>query len=370
NDGKKVLAGAYQKRVFTSDDYGQTWTERKPAGNQNKNWATGAVSANGMTMLVGDSSGRLYRSLNGGVNWQETQAAGNYDMNWMSSDISSDGTKMVAATYNNGAIYYSADSGQTWTNISHYYFGSNFWNIVAINDDGSRIIAGVQNGQLYAFDYTGTTGYPGPFNLTTIEVFGPFNRLWRSISMSPDGKKILAASGDLDDGTLFYSTNSGDDWVKLWPVLGKYWNTVSMSNDGTKMLAAEFSGKLYYSTNSGNNWVEMRPEGLNLSTWFAVNVSGDGNKLMSSTYGTIPKGRMYRYINAQNGSSSSVIKQKSDPVYKKALPLDGKNIKKSSFMKVFEYVKASVFDNEKEVNKDKIGMVSHLINWWKNLNIF
>ncbi len=70
----------------------------------------------------------------------------------MSVASSADGTKLVAVVQN-GQIYTSTDSGFTWTPRD----SDRNWKSVASSSDGTKLVAGVDGGPIYTF--------PGPTSL-------------------------------------------------------------------------------------------------------------------------------------------------------------------------------------------------------------
>jgi len=70
------------------------------------------MSQDGSKMLAGVYGERLYYSSDSGTTWTEVRPAG-YDGYWNSVAMSSDGTKMLVGSYNR--LYYSSDSGTSWT---------------------------------------------------------------------------------------------------------------------------------------------------------------------------------------------------------------------------------------------------------------
>jgi prepilin-type N-terminal cleavage/methylation domain-containing protein len=134
-DGTKLIAGEYPGKLYTSSDFGSSWTAR---GTSNW-WNDIAMSNNGSkaVAVVGGTGGNIYTSSDSGATW--TLQAGAPAASWNAVASSSDGTKLVAAQYNNGYIYTSTDSGVTWT--AQTAAGGRNWAKVAMSADGSKIYA-------------------------------------------------------------------------------------------------------------------------------------------------------------------------------------------------------------------------------------
>jgi hypothetical protein len=131
--GQYQYTGGWAGNVYSSSDYGATWTARTTPGSMSKHAL--ACSADGQFVAVGNvSSGFLWTSSNAGVNWTQRTNAGQRD--WYGLNISDDGTKLAAAAYN-GQIYTSTDSGANWTARA----STKYWLKLTGNSDGSKLIA-------------------------------------------------------------------------------------------------------------------------------------------------------------------------------------------------------------------------------------
>jgi len=106
--GAYIIVGVEDGRLYTSSNYGVSWTERRPAGDVTQPWLGCSVS--GAHMIAGVD--RLYTSSNYGVSWTERRPAGDSDKHW--SGCSVDGAYMIA-TSSYGSIYTSSDYGVSWT---------------------------------------------------------------------------------------------------------------------------------------------------------------------------------------------------------------------------------------------------------------
>ena len=86
-DGLKIAAvmGPYSYArsdggIYTSTDYGSSWTKTSPAvGSEKKDWKSISSSSDGLKLVVvasessslGDKIGVIYISTNGGANWKQ-----------------------------------------------------------------------------------------------------------------------------------------------------------------------------------------------------------------------------------------------------------------------------------------------------------
>ena len=224
----------------------------------------------------------------GAGGWKITQNPGqtvlikNSQSNWTPRDInrnwqclasSADGTKLVAGV-NGGQIYTSADSGVTWTARD----SSRPWQCVASSADGSKLIAGSYPGQLYTSTDSGVTWLPQETS-----------RSWFSVASSADGSKLVAADSSLDGGQIYTSTDSGVTWTPRENV--RAWLAVASSADGTKLVAGVDGGQIYTSTDSGLTWTSR----ASAHFWTSIASSADGTKLVAVDEGlsSSQPGRIY-----------------------------------------------------------------------------
>ena len=76
---------------------------------------------------------------------------------WYGFASSADGTKLVTGN-NNGKIYYSVNSGETWAEGSGAGIGN--WYVFASSDDGSKLVTGKYGGYIYTSTDSGATWTP------------------------------------------------------------------------------------------------------------------------------------------------------------------------------------------------------------------
>jgi hypothetical protein len=188
---------------------------------------------------------------------------------WQCVASSADGSKLVAGVYN-GQIYTSSDSGATWTARD----SSRYWQAVASSADGSKLVA-VDNGG----------GVSGGFIYTSTDSGATWTardsaRYWLSVASSSDGSKLVAGA---HSGYIYTSTDSGATWTQRDST--RIWNSLASSSDGSKLVAGVgvtgLPGYLYTSTDSGTTWT---PRELTRA-WQAVASSADGSKLVAAVYG-------------------------------------------------------------------------------------
>ena len=195
-------------------------------------------------------------------NYSATWAARETARYWTWIASSADGIKLVACV-NNGQIYTSTDCGVTWTARD----SNRQWRSVASSADGVNLVACANGGQIYTSTDSGVTW-------TARES----NRNWRSVASSADGSKLVACCAN-PAGQIYTSGDYGANWFAR--AFGASWDTVASSADGTKLIACISGSLLQVSVDSGLTW---NGYGAALG-WECVATSGDGTKMVACVSG-------------------------------------------------------------------------------------
>ena len=254
-DGTKLVAGAYNDKLYTSTDSGVTWIPRI-----SQNWLSVASSADGTKLFAVVQNGPFYTSTDSGVTW--TQRGGTP---FWSVASSADGTKLVAIPYTTGPIIYtSTDSGVSWT--EQYIGGNQNWWSVASSADGTKLVIVVGGGQILTSTNSGVSW-----------TSRDSSRNWHSVASSSDGTKLVAV---VYGGQIYTSTDSGVNWIPQ-NSSNQNWVSVASSSDGTKLVAVVINGQIYTSIDSGVTWTARASS----QNWYSVASSADGTKLVAVVYG-------------------------------------------------------------------------------------
>lgn len=190
-----------------------------------------------------------------GVNWfaRENNRA------WSAVASSEDGLKLVAVV-NGGQIYTSNNGGTNWTARD----SNRGWSAAASSADGIKLFATVNGGKVYTSTNSGASWTPRENN-----------RSWISVASSSDGNTLIAGvSGDLN----YVSFNSGVSWA-TYPIASG--GKLALSADGLKAVVVVNGGQIYTSPNSGITWT---PRDSNRN-WSSVASSADGIKLVATVNG-------------------------------------------------------------------------------------
>lgn len=253
--------------------HGQTWL---PVNLPAEQWVSGASSADG-SKLVAVGLGVIYTSTNSGLDWTESLTN---DLPWVAAASSWDGTKLVVAaggylhgdgvgTPILGPIYFSSDSGQTWTPANA---PSNTWKAVACSTDGSRVVAVVGGNYLSPGPVYTSSDSGASWSITT----APLEN-WYSVASSADGSKLAAAGV----GVVCVSSDFGTNWTTVTNLPGSGWTYICSSLDGSKLTVVPQPGNIYRSSDFGATWSQTGAPNL---SWNAVACSADGTQLVAGTW--------------------------------------------------------------------------------------
>jgi hypothetical protein len=164
----------------------------------------------------------------------------------------------VAYSVFNGGIYYSADSGATFTQSNApnarwqqiravQASGSTTWYATTINGSGGQF--------LYTSINRGATW-------STTAIAGMTGKAMNGFALSEDGSVLLLAY--FNSGNVFLSTNSGSTFA---PVSASgNWNWAAVSRSGQALAYVSSGGTVvHYSTNQGSSWSQISTP-VNVST--------------------------------------------------------------------------------------------------------
>ena len=238
-------------------------------------WQDIASSSDGTKLAAVVTLGNIWTSDDSGMSWVERSvSAGKL---WSGITSSSDGTKLAAVaihrvvegTTYQGQIWFSLDSGATWSEGEPHLGGRVWWGI-ASSSDGTKVVAVEKGGGIWI-----STSSAISFNPTSAP-----SKDWLHVTSSSDGTKLAAV---VYEGNIWTSDDSGTNWVER-TVGGsaKKWRSITSSSDGTKLAAAVFEGNIWTSTDSGDTWFERSSGGA--KSWSSITSSSDGSRLAAIVY--------------------------------------------------------------------------------------
>lgn len=153
NDGSRLAVTTWSSGIYTSSDYGQTWTARTlpvPYPASATYLQAVASSGDGSRLVTGSRSlaggsnvGIIFTSANYGVTWTASAPSG---LDYIGFASSGDGSRVAAAIYGQAGVSTSLDYGVTWSLQST---GSSGVIPIATNIDGSLLFVGGYGGHLW-----------------------------------------------------------------------------------------------------------------------------------------------------------------------------------------------------------------------------
>ena len=289
-------------KLYWSDDYGHTWTASTSYESDDP-WRSISISSNGTYALAcdhdGNSNGFRYRSINGGKDWTVIPGNGVF----YSVSISSSGQYGLACTGNSaGRIFYSSDSGATWTIAPS---ASTAWRSVSISSSG-------QYG--FACNYAPNTGlvyYSNDYgnNWTPSTTATLSNGDWISVSISSSGQYGIAST--TNGGNIYYSNDYGHNWTQTTTTSGRNWSSVSISSTGQYGVACNNNdGFAWYSSDYGETWSNITTS----THLYSVSISSNGQYAIGCSGGG--GGQIYYSSNTSTTYVNKDLTEVFEPLYK------------------------------------------------------
>ena len=278
SNGKYLAAVATYDNLYTSSDYGATWSVNSSLGN--KYWQFVNMSDDGKYLALSiDSSEFMYLSDNYGATLEQKDTGILATQRiWQNIAMSRDG-RLLATVARPGHVYTSSGFGATWQDKSSGDIAGNLqWRSIAMSDDGTRLAAVVRGGFLYMSINSGDTWQ----SVSSEDIAGA--KPWKAIAMSSNGKVLAAVA----ESTMYISRDFGATWENKSSgnIAGFIpWSSVAMSSDGKFIAAAADTGSVYVSENSGDTW-QNKSSGVaagNLQ-WRSVTISDDGRFLAATAH--------------------------------------------------------------------------------------
>ena len=266
--GQYQTALSYGVGIYTSSNYGVTWTKNTSVPD-NLNWFSVSMSSSGQYQTALIVNGAIYTSSNYGVTWTITSAPNN--LNWDSVSVSSSGQYQTAAVSSSGGIYTSSNYGNTWT-ITSAPNNLN-WETISMSSSGQYQVAAARNGSGI---YT-SSNYGNTWTITSAPTAD-----WESISMSSSGQYQVAVAYNFG---IYISSDYGKTWtITSAPILNVLWSSVSVSATGQYITASIYGGSIYISIDYGNTWTNLNNAPNNVN-WESVSISSSGQYINASVNG-------------------------------------------------------------------------------------
>ncbi len=213
--------------ILVSSDSGAHWTQ---SGAPLRPWSWVRSSADGHTLLATDATGTLALSTNAGVTW----VSGPAPAHLFYFGCSADGSKLFAEDTLAGLVYVSTNAGATWGR--HGLPGGELDDLI-LSADGRRLIGlGSHFGpKLYTSTDLGATWQASDF---------PTSQCCESLAASADGNVLVYGTLNTAGG-LYLSTDAGLHWTQT-DASGTNWISLVASADGSRLFAASYLGIYTY----------------------------------------------------------------------------------------------------------------------------
>lgn len=185
--GNAVLVGD-SGRVYTSSDYGATWTNQAAFANSP---LTAAQFIGSDVLVCGDAEGNIYTSLDAGIIWSVTDTAFDVRINKLHYQ-----NNLLWLSGEGGIIASSADTGNSWQVHVQPYFGFFSGNGIAVFDTVGYAVSDYG----FAVRYNPSSG-------------------WSSLTVPTANTLNSVASGNLlsaviiGDNGFIYRTEDGTNWM-------------------------------------------------------------------------------------------------------------------------------------------------------------
>jgi len=151
NDGSRLAVTTWASGLYTSSNYGQTWTLRTlpaPDPSQPTHLQMVSMNGDGSRLVTGtrannSNGGFIFTSANYGVTWTASAPSG---LDYIGFASSGDGSRVAAAIFGQAGVSTSLDYGVTWSLQST---GNRGVIPIATNIDGSLLFVGGYGGHLW-----------------------------------------------------------------------------------------------------------------------------------------------------------------------------------------------------------------------------
>jgi hypothetical protein len=289
SDGSDIIVAVYNTNgVYTSWDYGVTWTSRLGAASWDR-VASGA-GGDGSFLLAAISSGRVYKSANYGVNFSEIQPAGAVDTDCRCLACSADGQYILAGD-KGGRLWVSSDYGANWTEQRPAGDANRNWEWGSVSPTGQYMTAGILGGV-----NGGTLWYSDDYGVNWTEAVpdgAGAERNWTVSLRDDSGARGYAVDNRIGNGTgnAHTAPAMSGPWATRYPcgIADVDWNCGAADTPLKRLLIGHYNGRLCSSNNHGQTWKLEAPLGITTARWETVAVSGDGKRCLAAKW----NGRMY-----------------------------------------------------------------------------
>jgi len=291
-DNGRIAACVKYGHIYTSNNYGETWTVRNVKELGERSWS--AIAINGSTIAATVSAelkldldelepdikesdiehGTIYVSTNFGVDWTEhkidmailDELEIDFDIedltfNWRAITILSSG-KIIAAC-SPGLIFTYPNLIFPWLPLFVHPSSKlelELWTSTASSSDGTKLIASHAgsmsadeiwgDSRLYISKDSGNTWEECNINHVITS-----DTKWSNVTSSEDGQYLAAT---VYGGYIYTSSDGGDSWTARLTDNYRLWYSISSCREGKTLIASNYDGSVYFSTNFGSSWTKCK----------------------------------------------------------------------------------------------------------------
>ena len=295
-------SNSYSGRIYYSNNIGASDTYVELSGSPTLEWTAITCNSDGTTVVAAANNNGIYYSLNSGETWTMSDAPSNN--NWFRLATSLNGQYLAAlegcvgTSCTTNQIYLSADLGKTWilSNANEKPYSA-----LASNGSGSLIAATIYDstielGTLIVGPSAEPTNPPtaSPTSPTQTPTAAPTatTNYWVPLTTVPPNVDWTAIFSSSNGNLLIGTSIPGDIWVSS--NFGETWQAVSQLQNGWRiagsatgdlLIAAVWEGTLYSSTNQGYSWSNIYGVPSN-GMWMSVACSSStGQYCLAAGYG-------------------------------------------------------------------------------------
>jgi len=318
--GGKIITGVSlgSSPLYISRDLGGHWGALYPDTGTMTYGPRCSQSANGSIIFLCAYQRRIYLSTDYGESFVEARPLGDTDQSWRYTCCDDDGSVLIATGFGANMFYISVNSGNTWNQITTIPTGTKFEPVCSA--DGSVIAVNVGT-KLYVSTNTGSSWT----DRTPSSMRDGF--VTYSMAMSTDGSCIMYINDETTgDDTVRYTSNYGANWTTvLLPTGGAIQSQCAMSSDG-QVLYVINGTCIYRSANAGSSWADKNIAAIITNPHqLACNATGTTVVVVDSTVsGT------YNYLGnvyiSENGGDTWTLKKPAYLTAKKITKIDSKTV--------------------------------------------
>lgn len=248
--------------VFIDIVRSQTWSCTTDGLNGGKFlWNTVASSLSGEFLVAGIKGGALYTSNNSATNWNLYNSTLTNTASWNSVAISGTGQYMIGGS--SDGLFLSSNYGKSFsipTNLTGIYF----WEGVTMSLNGTYMVGALccDSGGIYYSTNSGITWSQSSKKIGN----------WISVDSNANGDYMYAIDSRTGlfktTGILFFSTNYGKDWAQSTAATDTKFKSLTLSKTGQYVAIVSTYDGIIISSDYGSTW--KTSSGANNISWNAI----------------------------------------------------------------------------------------------------